>query len=61
MKEYDNKKNIINEIYEGKGIIKEYYYDDYNLIFGNEFLLSQYEYLNGEMKGTKKNIFTMIQ
>ena len=37
MKEYDNKKNIINKIYEGKGIIKEYYYDDYNLIFGNEF------------------------
>ena len=49
MKEYDINDNIINEIYQGKGKIKEYYKNG-NLKFVGE-------YLNGNKNGIGKEYY----
>ena len=46
MKEYDKNNNLINELINGKGVLKEYY--------SNGTLKSEYEYLKGEKNGKGK-------
>ena len=48
-KGYDPSNNLIYELKDGKGLVKEYNYD-------YDFLVFEGEYLNGKRNGKEKNI-----
>ena len=57
MKEYDKSNNLINELINGKGLIKKY---NYHLNYYIGSLESECEYWNGDKIERQKNIMIIM-